>query len=104
MAVTAHWIQAIPEQMNMGVQYKLRLRADLIGFQSMPGRHTGLHLAEAFIEVLDRVNIVSKVRIRLILTNHLTVDIAYCCRLVGSLLIMLLIMIALLTAPTTLGY
>ena len=63
----------------------------------MPGQHTGLHLAEAFVEVLDHVNIVSKVHIRLILTNHLTVDIAYCCRLVGSLLIMLLIMIALLS-------
>ena len=67
MAVTAHWIQAIPEQTNQGVRYKLCLRADLIGFQSMPGRHTGPHLAEAFIQVLDCVNIVTKVCIRLII-------------------------------------
>ena len=63
----------------------------------MPGWHTGPHLAEAFIEVLDHVNIVSKVCIRLIITNHLTADIGYFCRSVGSLLITLLIMIALLS-------
>ena len=33
----------------------------------MPGRHTGPHLAEAFIQVLDHVNIVMKVCIRLII-------------------------------------
>ena len=61
MAVTAHWIQAIKENTHLGPRYVLRLRADLIGFHSMPGRHTGQHLAEAFMDILDRIDIVTKV-------------------------------------------
>lgn len=62
MAVTAHWIETTPIQTPRGQQYMLKLRADLIGFQRVPGNHTGEHLAHAFLHVLDRIGIASKVR------------------------------------------
>ena len=60
MAVTAHWIEAIGDRKS-GVQNKLRLRADLIGFHKLPGRHTGDHLAHCFLFITDRVKVTSKV-------------------------------------------
>ena len=61
MAVTAHWIEAIPRETPDGRKYKLRMRTDLIGFYRVPGRHSGEHLANAFIFITDRLNITSKV-------------------------------------------
>lgn len=61
MAVTAHWIQAI-EMTPTGVVKKLHLRADLIGFHKIPGRHFGEHLAHCFLFITDRIQITSKVR------------------------------------------
>jgi hypothetical protein len=61
MAVTAHWIQAIEETTPTGVIKKLHLRADLIGFHKIPGRHSGDHLAHCFLFVTDRIQITSKV-------------------------------------------
>ena len=63
----------------------------------MPGWRTGPHLAEAFIEVLDHVNIVLKVCIRHTTTKHRMADNVYCCRSVGSLMVMPLIMTILLS-------
>jgi hypothetical protein len=61
MAVTAHWIQSTTEDTTEGPKLKLSLRADLIGFQRVPGRHDGEHLAHAFLHVLDRLDITKKV-------------------------------------------
>ena len=62
MAVTAHWIKAtIVKQTPEGLQYSLHLRAELIGFHRVPGQHTGEHLAQAFLYILDRLLITSKV-------------------------------------------
>jgi hypothetical protein len=61
MAVTAHWIQAIDEKTSTGLKKKLRLRADLIGFHKLPGRHTGEHLAHCFLFITDRIKVTSKV-------------------------------------------
>ena len=61
MAVTAHWIQAIEQTTPTGVVKKLHLRADLIGFHKIPGRHSGDHLAHCFLFITDRVQITSKV-------------------------------------------
>lgn len=61
MAVTAHWIQAIEENTPTGVNKKLHLRADLIGFHKLPGRHTGEHLAHCFLFITDRIQVTSKV-------------------------------------------
>ena len=61
MAVTAHWIQAVEEMTPTGVIKKLHLRADLIGFHKIPGRHSGDHLAHCFLFVTDRIKITSKV-------------------------------------------
>ena len=61
MAVTAHWIEAIEERTPTGVKKTLRLRADLIGFHKLPGRHTGEHLAHCFLFITDRIEVTSKV-------------------------------------------
>jgi hypothetical protein len=55
MAVTAHWMESMQDQQS------LSLRIDLIGFVYIPGAHTGQHLAEIFLWILKRVNIVDKV-------------------------------------------
>ena len=60
MAVTAHWIEAIDEKTSSGSK-KLRLRADLIGFHKLPGRHTGEHLAHCFLFITDHIKVTSKV-------------------------------------------
>lgn len=61
MAVTAHWIESTVQATQHGPQHILKLRADLIGFLRVPGRHDGEHLAHAFLYVLDRVDIAKKV-------------------------------------------
>ena len=61
MAVTAHWIETKVKQTSQGPQYELKLRAELIGFHRVPGRHTREHLAYAFLYILDRLSITSKV-------------------------------------------
>lgn len=61
MAATAHWIKAVPKITPDGTDFTLELQADLIGFHRVPGSHTGEHLAQAFIHVLDRLSIADKV-------------------------------------------
>jgi hypothetical protein len=61
MAITAHWIEVIEVRNAGGVEFSLKLRADLIGFHRVPGRHTGEHLAVAFVHILDRLNLAHKV-------------------------------------------
>jgi hypothetical protein len=61
MGVTAHWIQAVPSDNSNGEEYGLKLRADLIGFHQIPGRHDGEHLAATFVHILDRLEIAGKV-------------------------------------------
>ena len=61
IAITAHWIESVPTQTSNGTQHNLRLRADLIGFHRVPGRHTGQHLAQVFVHVLERVAILKNV-------------------------------------------
>jgi hypothetical protein len=61
MAVTAHWIEAKTEDSPSGPQRILKLRAELIAFQRVPGRHNGEHLAQAFLWVVDRLDIAEKV-------------------------------------------
>ncbi|SJL00252.1 uncharacterized protein ARMOST_03564 [Armillaria ostoyae] len=62
MAVTAHWIETKEvHPPNGGDPYlALSLRADLIGFHRVPGRHDGEHLARAFLFIVDRLRIASK--------------------------------------------
>jgi hypothetical protein len=56
MAVTAHWIQGIKVNRASGSPAEeFVLRADLVGFHYLPGRHTGKHIAHAFLFVLDRI-------------------------------------------------
>ena len=44
---------------------------DLIGFHRVPTRHTGSHLADAFVHILDRVNVTAKVRFLIIKNSNL---------------------------------
>lgn len=57
MAVTAHWIESVSD----GLKTTLKLRADLIGFQRVPGHHDGEHLAQAFLFITDHLNITNNV-------------------------------------------
>jgi len=59
MAVTAHWLEWSTSERQ---QQKLNLRTDLIGFVHVPGSHTGEHLAEVFIWILERLKITKKVK------------------------------------------
>ena len=61
MAVTAHWIYSCTVETVSGPQQKLEIKAALIGFLKVPGRHTGEHLAQCFMHVLDRYEISEKV-------------------------------------------
>lgn len=62
MAVTAHWIEGETIQTVSSEFVALRLRSELVGFVNVPVRHTGEHLAEAFLSVIDRLHITYKVR------------------------------------------
>ena len=59
MAVTAHWIESVSD----GSKTTLKLCADLIGFQWVPGRHDGEHLdlAQEFLFITDRLNVTNNV-------------------------------------------
>ncbi len=61
MAITAHWITAAASTQNPVQCATLSMRADLIGFIHIPGRHTGEHLAHAFLHTLDRIHVTEKV-------------------------------------------
>lgn len=62
MAVTAHWLQVKVADSVNGARHELVLRSDLVGFYSVPTRHTGEHLCTAFVTILDRIGITNKVR------------------------------------------
>ena len=62
MAVTSHWIQGIYKETIDSTRLTLKLRADLIGFQRVPGHHDGKHLASAFLYITDRIKVTDKVR------------------------------------------
>ena len=53
MAVTSHWIQGITKETPSGTKLKLKLRADLIGFQRVPGHHDSKQFASTFLFVTD---------------------------------------------------
>lgn len=89
MAVTAHWME-IKDQpgssglfifmllyfnylhlnfVPLGLQKKLNLRSDLIGFRSLPGRHTGEHMAHCFLHITDRIKITPKASVKFVKIN-----------------------------------
>ncbi|KAJ3572595.1 hypothetical protein NP233_g2975 [Leucocoprinus birnbaumii] len=61
LAITAHWIETKTTLTPNGPHHKLYLRADLAGFLYLPGHHTGKHIANAFLSVLDRLDIALKI-------------------------------------------
>ena len=63
MAVTAHWIEPKIDNTMHGPQRTLKLRSDLVGFQRVPGNHTGEHLAHALLYITDRLKITGKVKL-----------------------------------------
>lgn len=84
MAVTGHWLQATLIDTPAGPQYMLTLCTDLLGFLCVPGHHDGEHLTTAFLYIIDRIEIASKVCSRVhrnISSSHI------CSSSVGLLLI-----------------
>lgn len=57
MAVTAHWTDNHAKSMPHGTRYIITLQSRLIAFHRVPGRHTGEHLATAFLSILNRYKI-----------------------------------------------
>ncbi len=57
MAITCHWI----ENKVIDGRATLHLCSDLIGFHCVPGHHTGEHLAEVFVYILDRLQLTSRI-------------------------------------------
>ena len=49
MAVTIYWLQRVVENTSMSLRSKLVFRTNLIRFHEVPTRHTGEHLAGAFV-------------------------------------------------------
>jgi len=56
LAMTAHWI------VKRGDTDALVLRAALIAFHCLSGRHDGMSLADTVLRLLDRAGITTKVR------------------------------------------
>ena len=61
MAVTAHWMESTTAQTSDGPQHLIKLHSDLVGFYHVTGHHNGEHLANVFMEILDRIEITPKV-------------------------------------------
>lgn len=61
MGVTAHRIDMVEATGPAGSRTLLQLRSYLIGFHCIPGQHSGEHLAQLLIYILDRLGIISKV-------------------------------------------
>jgi hypothetical protein len=59
--VTAHWIEAQVMDTSRGSHRVLKMWADLVRFCQVPGKHTGSHLATAFLHVIDRLSVANKV-------------------------------------------
>jgi hypothetical protein len=58
MAVTAHWLESTFDQKR---QQNLNLCVDLVGFLLVPGSHTGEHLAEEFLYIIDHLDLAHKI-------------------------------------------
>ena len=66
LAIMAHWIEETIKETSNGLQKQLKLRANLIGFQNLPGCHDGCHICQAFLLNLDHLGIADNVGIYLI--------------------------------------
>jgi len=69
MAVTAHWLQKASLQHSEGLQSKLTLHSDLIGFVHIPGSHTRERLAEVFIFILDHIKLRNSKKVCILLNS-----------------------------------
>jgi hypothetical protein len=57
MAITAHWTSYQAKGTSQGSSNTISLKSKLIAFHCVPNRHTGEHLAEVFLNILDRYQI-----------------------------------------------
>ena len=63
LAITAHWIEETIKEMSNSLQKQLKLCADLIGSQHLPGCHDGHYICQAFLLNLDHLGIADNVGI-----------------------------------------
>ena len=61
MAITAHWIEAKSVPIAEGPHYILKVWSELIAFHHLEGLHSGSHLADTFIQILERYKVAKKV-------------------------------------------
>ena len=66
LAITAHCIKETIKETSSGLQKQLKLHANLIGIQHLPGCHDGHHICQAFLLNLDCLGIADNVGIYLI--------------------------------------
>jgi hypothetical protein len=57
MAITAHWTSYQAKKTSQGFCNTISLRSELIAFHCVPNRHTGDHLVEVFLNILERYQI-----------------------------------------------
>ncbi|KAF5373365.1 hypothetical protein D9757_009741 [Collybiopsis confluens] len=60
LAITGHWIMGKMVKTSMGEKKELVMRSALIGFVCLPGSHTGHHIAEAFVSVMEKLGLLNK--------------------------------------------
>ena len=63
LALTAHWI-ARDENGRLG------LKAALIGFKRLKGKHTGFNIAKTILDLLDRADVTLRVCVPYFYCSH----------------------------------
>ena len=59
LGITCHWIERrIVTSSDGSRSESLSLRADLIGFEHLPGSHTGRHICTVFLRVLQDYDLI----------------------------------------------
>ncbi|KAF5347876.1 hypothetical protein D9757_013414 [Collybiopsis confluens] len=61
LAITGHWISAKIIKTSTGEKKELTMHSALIGFVRLPGSHTGHHISEAFVSVMNRLGLLNKI-------------------------------------------
>jgi len=84
MAIMAHWIEAKSVPTAEGLHYILKLRSELIAFHHLEGRHSGSHLADTFIQILEKYKVAKKVSYDILQLFDINIKFISCYRLGGS--------------------
>jgi hypothetical protein len=70
LGLTAHWIESKMERINNRSQIRLALRSELIGFKRLPGRHSGEHISQAILHIVNRLGFTEKVTMFILASTY----------------------------------